>query len=310
MKWFKNKTITCLRACDTFWFRPMDSLPLSVFRFFVGLVVLFAYLIRFFDMRMFFYQSGMLSAGQAVGLHKEMWERAFHFVLASDMWLYFFYIMFIVLLFLMVLGVGGRLVSLLVFVLHLMFMHRNPSIVYGADQVSTFWLFYLVLASSNRQLKWIPYFVHKRRGLVSEGRQLGDALSTVALRLIQIQVCVIYFFSGFSKLMGTSWQEGTAIWEALSFYDLSWFDFSPLLLSSPALTGFLSLSVLLFEIYFPVLVWFRGLRGFMLSFGLVLHLGIMVSMGLVVFSPLMLAGYLVFLPPDSLRNVFKRLQKS
>ena len=34
--------------------------------------------------------------------------------------------------------------------------------------------------------------------------------------MIQVHLCVVYFFSGCGKLLGASWWEGTALWGAIA----------------------------------------------------------------------------------------------
>ena len=265
------------------------------------------YLIRFFDMRLFFYESGLVSQAGAKAFQKLInKEQAFDFLFLSDMWLYLFYLLFIIILFLMALGLTNRFVSAVAFVLHLIFLQRNPTIVFGADVIASFWLFYLIFAKSHKQVKWVHYFLHRRTGLISDRIVKGDWLNTMAIRFIQIQLCVIYMFSGLEKLKGQSWWEGTAIWEALSFYDFAVVDFS-FLLSWPLLSAGLTVFTILFEIYFPVLVWYPRLRKISLLAGLVLHVGIAVCLNIYFFSFIMLSSYLLFIPSESLRRLGQKL---
>ncbi len=310
MKKIKEKLTTGLNFWNRFWFKPADTISLSGLRFCVSLVLLVMYLVRFFDIRIFFYESGLLGPGSAQALRSHQTAQAFHFILSSDTTIYLCYMVFVFLLFLMVLGVGGRLVSFLTFVFHLLFMHTNPTIIYGADYLATFLLFYLMIGSSHRQLRWIPYFVHKRRGLVSEGTSLGCSLSTLSLRLIQIQLCVIYACSGFSLFQRGSSLQGTGLWEAFSHYEGFFASSSYLLMLPVFVVGLLFWFVLAFQLYFPVLVWFSLWRKPLLISGCVLHTVIALSQGFVFFSLLMLSCYVVFLKPESLRVFFQKFQKS
>ena len=307
MKWIKKSTRNLIKNWDSFWFKPIDPLPVSCFRFCFCSILLVMYLIRFFDIRVFFYDSGLLSSASAKALHQMYANKAFGFVLSSDTLLYLCYILFIIVLFLMVLGVANRLIAILAFVLHLVFLQRNPSITFGADIIATFWLFYLMLSNSNKQIKWIHYFLNKRKSLMSERIEKGDWLNTISIRFIQIQLCVIYMFSGMEKLRGQSWWDGTAIWEALSFYDFTFFNFS-FLLSAPMLAAALTTFTVLFEIYFPILVWVPRLRKIMLLAGFFLHLGIALSLNIYFFSFIMLSSYILFISPETLRRILKKLR--
>ena len=290
---------------DEFWFKPVDTISLSLFRFCFCSVLLVMYLIRFFDIRIFFYESGLMSSNSAKALHQFHTHKAFDFILSSDTLIYLCYLLFIIILFLMVLGVANRLLMAVAFVLHLVFLQRNPSILFGADVIATFWLFYLIFSNSNKQVRWIHYFLSKKKGLISDRTEKGDWLNTISLRFIQIQLCIIYMFSGLEKLKGSSWWEGTAIWEALSFYDFALFDFS-FLLSVPLLSSAIVVFTVLFEIYFPVLVWVPKLRKTLLILGLLFHLGIGLSLNIYFFSLIMLSAYILFIPAESLKRFLHR----
>ncbi|MCM2282921.1 MAG: hypothetical protein NDI61_13860, partial [Bdellovibrionaceae bacterium] len=102
-----------------------------------------------------------------------------------------------------------RLAALAALCLHLAFLQRNLSIVYGADIVSAFWLFYLVLGENDRAFSvraWWRARVARAAGAeVSSVSSWSSALSGVSLRLIQIQLCVIYGYTGMEKLKGAPW---------------------------------------------------------------------------------------------------------
>ncbi|MFT3883817.1 MAG: hypothetical protein QM703_29820 [Gemmatales bacterium] len=52
--------------------------------------------------------------------------------------------------------------------------------------------------------------------------------ATLALRLIQIHMCIVYFISGLAKLQGSTWWNGSATWLTMNSplfnegVDLSW----------------------------------------------------------------------------------------
>ncbi len=306
MQWIKNKIFLGLGKWDVFWFKPVDTISLSCFRFCFCSTLLVMYLIRFFDIRLFFYENGLMSGADAKALYKMYAKTAFNLIPSVDALIYVLYLCFITALLLMALGIYNRLIALITFVLHIIFLQRNPSIIFGADVIATFWLFYLIFANANKQVRWVHYFLNKRKGLISERAEKGDWLNTISLRFVQIQLCVIYMFSGLEKLKGFSWWEGTAIWEALSFYDFTLIDFS-FLLSLPLLAGVITAFTVLFEIYFPVLVWTK-LKKILLILGLCFHTGIAICLNIYFFSLIMLSAYIVFIPPETLRRFFVKLK--
>ncbi len=308
MKFINIRFNQFIKAWDHFWFKPVDVFPLAGFRFLLCSFLFILYSMRFFDIRMFFYESGLMSSSSAKMFHKLQVSHVLHFILSSDLLLYFAYLSFLVILLALALGFASRWLVAIAFILHLVFIQRNPSIVYGADAITVFWLFYLIFANTNGQIQWVDYFKNKRKqGLVSDRRLAHSWWNTLALRLIQIQLCVVYFFSGLTKLREGAWWNGTALKEALLSYDKAGMDIA-FLLSLPVIAGVLTCFIVLFEIYFPVLIWIPRLRSPLLILGVLFHILIAISFGLYFFSLIVMCAYVLFCPPLFLRRLFDRLQ--
>src|SRR5262249_28183267 len=94
--------------------------------------------------------------------------------------------------------------------------------------------------------------------------------ANLALRLLQLHLCIIYLVSGLSKLQGSPWWNGTATWTTMAIYE-----YCPMQIGTyDALLRFLcahrwlwetfmtgSVAFTLFtEIGFPFLVWNRKMR--------------------------------------------------
>ena len=120
---------------------------------------------------------------------------------------------------------------------------------------------------------------------------MWNSLST---RCIQIQLCIIYVYSGLEKIRGMTWWRGDALWYAFGNTQLTYFDMS-FLAHMPLVIVALTYLTVIWETYFAVLIWFAPIRKYILLFGLIFHLSIALTMNLVEFSVLMLAPYLLFL---------------
>ena len=86
--------------------------------------------------------------------------------------------------------------------------------------------------------------------------------------------------------------------------DLKWTRHFPLFI---VVSGF---ATILFEIYFPVLIWNQKTRKIVMVLGLFFHLGIGLVMALFSFAAVMLAPYLLFLQPEELKRVLRRFHVS
>jgi hypothetical protein len=130
--------------------------------------------------------------------------------------------------------------------------------------------------------------------------------ANLALRLIQVHLCVVYLFSGCGKLLGASWWEGTALWGAAAnvqyrTLDLTWLARHPLVVNA------LTLATLWWEIAYAALIWPRLTRRLFLATALPVHLGIGLAMGMMEFGLAMLAANMAFVPAAFLRRLLRPL---
>ncbi len=298
----KNFVHAIWNSWDRFFFGPISFLPVGVFRFVFGLNLLIMYSLRIKDWRFFFTDEGFISAENAMKIVPEFYEPLFTWYPTTPALSLGLHVVFLVTILLLMLGLWGRWMACLTLILHLAFMQRNFSIIYGADLVSTFFLFGLAFTENDRRFSLRSYFA---KGQPREIKPVSHIFSTVGVRLIQIQLCVIYGFTGLEKLKGNSWWEGTAVWAVLGNQQIMLFDTS-WLKSVPLLIAAMTYSTLIFEIYFPVLVWLKVAKRWTLLFGALLHTMIAVTVGLFFFSLAMISTYLIFLDPAWLRAKLSR----
>jgi hypothetical protein len=122
-------------------------------------------------------------------------------------------------------------------------------------------------------------------------------VSVWPLRLIRCQVCLVYASSALWKLLYPAWRDGSAVYFAINlnaFHRFPW----PLPVAVEPYIPLLTWSTLLFELLFPILVWFRVTRTPTLVAGILLHLGLWITLELGPFSLVIMASYIAFLDPQ------------
>src|SRR5262249_39661752 len=131
--------------------------------------------------------------------------------------------------------------------------------------------------------------------------------ANVALRLLQIHVCIIYLIAGVSKLQGASWWTGTAVWGTLCNFEFAPLNYELYVLFLRKLsenrivwelfmwTG--SLFARFFEIGCVFLLWNSRPRWLSVPAAILLHGFIGMFMGLATFSFMMLVMNMAFLSP-------------
>ncbi|MCO5141832.1 MAG: HTTM domain-containing protein [Oligoflexia bacterium] len=285
-----------------FWFgsKSEDDLKkLSIFRILFYSVILFFYISRQADVLFFFSENGILPSSYMKGLDIFKYHPSI-LPLLSDGMIIFLHIIFLILLFFCIIGFFTKSSTILVYFLHMMFINRNMGVMFGVDMISTFFLLYLCFAQTNAY-----YSIDKK---ISKVRKDHNSISHIAYRLMQIQLCVVYAYSGLEKLKGTRWWDGSAVWDVLTIGNMQRWDLS-FVSSFPMLLAVSVYIVLLWEIYFPVLIWISKWRLPMLIFGVFMHLGIWLFMNLPTFGFMMISYYVLFLEKTEIEFFIKKINK-
>jgi hypothetical protein len=179
-----------------------------------------------------------------------------------------------------------------VFVGLMSFERRNPYVFNTGDGVMRLLAFYLMLAPSGA-----AFSLDRLRR--SPGRFWEFPARPVwPLRLMQIQLSVIYIAGLWVKFQGTAWNDGTAVGYALRVSDLTRLPVPDFFKDSAVVANLLTYGTLLTEASIGILVWNRRLRPWVLLAGVFLHEGIDWSIRVGFFSLAMLTLYLSFLDPD------------
>jgi hypothetical protein len=191
----------------------------------------------------------------------------------------------------LLLGWHSRIAAGAAFVLLTSFEQRNPFVFNAGDTLIRIIAFYLVLAPAGAALS-----LDRRRA--EPGATVFPERAPWALRLMQLQLSVIYLASVVEKLRGHTWRDGSALAYALQLQDYE--RFSPdWLTASPVVGALATWGTLIVELSVGVLVWNRRLRPYILVAGAALHIGIALTMRVGYFSAAMLVLYLAFVPPET-----------
>jgi hypothetical protein len=116
------------------------------------------------------------------------------------------------------------------------------------------------------------------------------------MRLLQIQLSVVYFFAVWDKVQGTTWNNGTAVSYALRIEDLERFPVPAYVTHSPLISNVFTYGTLVLELALALLIWNRKLRPWVLLAGLSLHLGIEYSIRVGFYGMVITSLYLLFVP--------------
>jgi hypothetical protein len=284
---------------DHFWFAPQDLYGVSFFRLIFGIALLGMYALRATDFSFFFLNSGVLPFDMAQAVLPEGYRSPLPFYFTSDLAMQIQSGAHYILLVLFTLGIIGRNGTWLLFVLNLGLLQRNFTIVYGADLFSSFWLLYLSLVNHNKYFSVLNLF-RKNRIKINLPEMDSDLLSSVGIRLIQVQLCLSYAYTGFEKLKGTQWWDGTAVWHVIGMEEIMPYDLS-FMMNFPLFIAILTMATVIFEVYFICAVCSPRLRPYWLLVGLMFHMSTAVFMDLWFFGSILSATYILFIDTKDLR---------
>jgi len=276
------------RSWNRFWFYSSSPEQMGLFRIAAGTVMFFSALLRTGDLEFFFSKNGMMPLAALPEVMSDRFRVSLFTLIPGMTAIWVGHIVLLAAFILLVSGVFPRAMAAIALVLHLSFIHRNISIAYGVDVITSYYLFYLCFA--DYRAVDIPMDVRK-------------AIGSVAFRMSQIQLCLIYAFAGLDKVRGMSWWRGDAVWLVFGNHqravvDMTWMG------HFPAAVAFVTYLTLFWEVYFPALVWFKPVgRRLSLGVGVVVHTGIALCMGLFCFSSLMMSSYALFLDADVAKRI-------
>ena len=291
---------------NTFWFTPADPTLLGLIRIFTGLMLLYTHAVWGLVLSQFFGQVSWLSPELVRAIQQESYTYSFWWIVA-DGWMWPVYGLCMAVLLLFTLGLFTRLTSILSLLIVISFAHRVPQATFGLDQINVMLTLYLAIGPSGQALSLDRLIAGGRRGAASS-RPAPSAGANLALRLINVHMCVIYFFAGISKLQGESWWTGEAMWRAFSNFeyqsiDMTWLAWHPWVLNLVTQVS------VLWEVFFCVLIWQPRLRSLMLAVAVVLHVGIGACLGMWTFGLIMLVGCASFLPTRTVRDLVTALSR-
>jgi uncharacterized membrane protein YphA (DoxX/SURF4 family) len=225
-------------------------------------------------------------------------------ILPKDDWVitvsYSIFLSQIILLFL---GLFSRFQALCVFIWFVSFFHRNNILFDGEDILFRMMGFFLIFMPIGSYYSLDSYFKkHKKI-------QYNSTSSTWALRLLQIQMCLIYLSTAWEKMKGEDWINGTAIYYVSRLDDVfGRFPIPSFIFTSLTIMKYMTWLVIIVELFIPMALWFKETRRFALFVALGFHLSIEYTMNLFLFQWLMLVGLLSFTEPKDYKQLKKIAQ--
>jgi hypothetical protein len=300
------------RAWTSFWFTPSDPIVLSLLRVLVGLVALWWYLSLLTNLKDWFGPEGIFPLSVALDSRRNAaGDPAFAFSLldyassASQLWLV--YGLGLAAIVMMVCGVLSRISTIAALIFVLSFIQRAPMLSRPVDNILAMLMFYLCLGPSGACFS-VDSCLRQRQQNVAATTNPPVMLSssaTVAIRVMQVHLALVYAAMAIAQLQGDKWWQGTAVWWLMARPESRLVDLtgvSSMGIASEYLINLFTYAIVLYELCFAVLIWNPVARPILLLLGIFVWGGLALIGGSVSFCVLMFVATLAFLRPDTLRN--------
>lgn len=281
---------------DHFWFAPQNTLNLALMRVVLLGTLFYVYFMRLWNLD-YYTSASWVTQEKALELIHESYRPLFSWFFFPDSFGPMAHYLLVGLLFLGLIGLGNKAVLLLAWALDMAFIQRNYAVNFGADIIGALFLFYIAWTPCSERLS-VKNLIFKKRSPKEETGILGS----VFYRMMMLQISVVYAYTGFEKLKGVTWWDGTALWSVLGNPQMTTMDFT-WLRQFPFVIAIMTFVTVLFEIYWPFAMLIKSWRYAFLALGVFFHMGIALAMGLTPFSLVMISTYFLFLYREDLEKI-------
>lgn len=285
-------------AWHRFWFRPEPMYTLGLFRMVFGALAV-VWTLWLLPMR-----HDMLGpAGVAPRQPSIPFTWGFFEFWTSDLSILIGWAVLLVSAIVLIIGWHSRLAAVLVFVLILSFQRRDPAVFNGGDALVRIEALLCALSPCGAALS------------LDQRRRTGSFWSAQMrriwpVRLLQVQLSIIYLASVELKLNGQTWWQGSAVSYALRLKDMqrfsppAWFSTNALLMNA------MTWGALVIELSVAILVWNRRLRPWVLAAGLLMHVMIDIHIQIGIFSYAMFTMYVAWVSPQTVQRLPETLKQA
>jgi len=304
----RTTTATISRCWQTFFHAPCDARVAALVRIGFAVVVLADLAVFYPDRQDWFTDQGVLTAETSRLLASPYaWSLLWWLPSTPAVIDCVFAVAFASAVLLLV-GLLPRMNAACLFVVLYSLEMRNAIIFDSQDIVIRLLAFCLIWIPSGRCWSVQACLANWRRtrplpGPFPEGDG-GCSVPGWGLRLIQIQIAMVFFSTALVKLSGKEWIDGTALYYVSRLDDFfGRFPVPAWLFDTPWTVALMTWAVILVELTVPILIWFRKTRRLCLVAALLFHLANEWTMHLFLFHWIMLVGWLSFLTSDDLALV-------
>ncbi|RFM26433.1 HTTM domain-containing protein [Deminuibacter soli] len=285
-------------AWNTFFFTPEPVYTIALFRIVFGLILLYD--------SFFIWANALEYLGPQGLLGYERYQQRYH-KKSLSLFLYLpptplavhavlaFHVFFLVM---MILGIFTTISVMAVFITLNSIINRNVSLCNGGDNLSRIMCFLLIFTPCGQAWSADQWWQHHQ--FITPGYITMQA--PWALRLMQIQVSIIYLYTVYWKLKGATYRKGIAMYYITANDVYRRYRVPRFLLQKP-FVQILTWGALIIEFALGIGLWIKEVQYIFLVIGYLFHLAIEYMLNIHLFGWHMLAVLLLFANPVDVYHV-------
>jgi hypothetical protein len=294
---------------DRFWFRPQQPYTLALIRICTGLMLFYTHLVYSLDLSAMLGPQSLVSPSTSYLLNQgpdgSVYVWSYLWAIDSPSLLWLTHLAALVVFAMLTAGLYTRIVSVLAFIITVSYCHRLIGTQFGLDQVNAMLAMYLMIGPSGGVWS-VDHWLQRRRSDAWR-EPAASSWTTVAIRLIQLHMCIIYLFGGIGKMRGDTWWDGSAVWYAIASLEYQSLDVTHLV-NWPWFIALLTHVTVLWETFYCFFVWPKLTRPICLAMAVAVHGGIAMFLGMKTFGLVMIIANMAFLYPQTVQAVAGFLQ--
>ncbi len=296
------KLATILKSINDFFFKPMAVDSIALLRIFFGVLLIYNWVVIWSHLDVWYGVDAMISLKTSIS-YGDIHRFSFFDFLSNDRRVpAVLAILNLIVSITVLLGFFTRTSLILAFLTVLSFHNRNTFLMNSGDIIFRNVLFFLIFSHAGKAYSLDRLFL-RFKGLVGPK---PEKETPWALRLIQIQFCVIYVATALFKMKGTQWLDGTAVYTATRLDESVRMPWS--FLNQMIVIKMMTWSTLVVELALGTLIWIKEFRYWILLAGIGLHIGIELTMIIAMFEWVMMATMISMVYPEDIQTLKEWLQ--
>ncbi len=285
-----------VKSWDEFFFRPQPVESIAIFRIFWCTMLLIAALFDFQNIQDFYGPHAILSLSTVKSQFQFFHLNIFQLFNATYDFVYILFGIYIIALFSSVIGFYTRTSMIIAFIAMVSFHQRNIWLLSSSELLMRLTMLLLICSPCGHAYS-IDSLLGRNFPLFKRER----LWSPWALRLIQIQLSVVYVWTFLHKLKGDTWFDGTALYYATRLDAMKNLPVPFILDWLPAIK-LMTWMTLALELALGTLIWFKEFRRSLIILGFGFHLSIEYMMSIPFFELVMILLLTTFIEPATIKG--------